>query len=90
MPGGDGTGPMGQGPMTGRAAGYCAGNTQAGFANVAARRGGGVQTATAATEYPYANVHTGQYGYPAVRNFPFGVRCFGRRGRGRGRRFWRQ
>lgn len=25
MPGGDGTGPMGLGPMTGRAAGYCAG-----------------------------------------------------------------
>ena len=26
MPGGDGSGPMGMGPMTGRAAGYCAGN----------------------------------------------------------------
>lgn len=26
MPGGDGTGPMGNGPMTGRAAGYCTGN----------------------------------------------------------------
>jgi hypothetical protein len=25
MPRGDGTGPMGMGPMTGRAAGYCAG-----------------------------------------------------------------
>ena len=25
MPGGDGTGPAGAGPMTGRAAGYCAG-----------------------------------------------------------------
>ena len=25
MPGGDGTGPMGMGPMTGRGAGYCAG-----------------------------------------------------------------
>ena len=25
MPGGDGTGPMGAGPMTGRATGYCAG-----------------------------------------------------------------
>ena len=24
MPGGDGTGPMGRGPMTGRAAGFCA------------------------------------------------------------------
>ncbi|MBU1077241.1 MAG: DUF5320 domain-containing protein [Spirochaetes bacterium] len=25
MPGGDGTGPLGEGPMTGRASGYCAG-----------------------------------------------------------------
>jgi hypothetical protein len=27
MPGGDGTGPMGMGPMSGRAAGDCSGNT---------------------------------------------------------------
>lgn len=33
MPGGDGTGPMGQGPMTGRAAGYCAGSATPGFTN---------------------------------------------------------
>lgn len=33
MPRGDGTGPMGMGPMTGRAAGYCAGFTAPGFAN---------------------------------------------------------
>ena len=31
MPGGDRTGPMGQGPMTGRAAGYCTGSTGPGF-----------------------------------------------------------
>ena len=31
MPGGDGTGPMGQGAMTGRAMGYCAGNDAPGF-----------------------------------------------------------
>ena len=30
MPGGDGTGPMGMGPMTGRAAGFCAGYNRAG------------------------------------------------------------
>jgi len=35
MPGGDRTGPMGQGPMTGRAAGYCAGYPVPGFANPA-------------------------------------------------------
>ncbi len=33
MPYGDGTGPLGMGPMTGRAAGYCAGYTAPGFAN---------------------------------------------------------
>jgi len=33
MPGGDQTGPMGQGPMTGRGAGYCAGYNQPGWMN---------------------------------------------------------
>ena len=33
MPGGDGTGPGGLGPMTGRAAGYCAGYPIPGFMN---------------------------------------------------------
>ena len=33
MPRGDGTGPAGMGPMTGRAAGYCAGYNAPGFAN---------------------------------------------------------
>lgn len=33
MPGGDGTGPAGMGPMTGRAAGYCAGYGVPGFTN---------------------------------------------------------
>lgn len=33
MPRGDGTGPMGAGPMTGRAAGYCAGWGMPGYAN---------------------------------------------------------
>ncbi len=33
MPRGDGTGPLGQGPMTGRAAGYCAGYDRPGYAN---------------------------------------------------------
>ena len=31
MPGGDGTGPLGQGPMTGRGLGYCAGYAAPGF-----------------------------------------------------------
>lgn len=33
MPGGDGTGPLGLGPMTGRRAGYCAGYSAPGYAN---------------------------------------------------------
>ena len=33
MPGGDRTGPLGQGPMTGRAAGFCAGNQEPGYAS---------------------------------------------------------
>jgi len=33
MPGGDGTGPMGFGPMTGRAAGFCAGYPVPGYMN---------------------------------------------------------
>jgi len=33
MPRGDRTGPMGQGPMTGRAAGYCAGYNVPGYMN---------------------------------------------------------
>ena len=33
MPAGDGTGPMGMGPMTGRAAGFCAGYDAPGYAN---------------------------------------------------------
>ena len=39
MPRGDGTGPMGFGPMTGRAAGYCAGYPVAGFMNPGPGRG---------------------------------------------------
>ena len=40
MPRGDGTGPQGQGPMTGRAAGFCAGYDAPGFANTGWGRGG--------------------------------------------------
>lgn len=41
MPGGDGTGPVGLGPMTGRAAGYCAGYSMPGYANPIPGRGWG-------------------------------------------------
>jgi hypothetical protein len=39
MPGGDRTGPRGMGPMTGRAAGYCAGYDRPGAAHPWFRRG---------------------------------------------------
>ena len=41
MPGGDGTGPMGMGPMTGRGAGYCAGYPNPGYMNSIPGRGWG-------------------------------------------------
>jgi len=41
MPGGDRTGPMGFGPMTGRAAGFCAGYSEPGYMNPVAGRGYG-------------------------------------------------
>jgi len=40
MPGGDRSGPLGYGPRTGRAAGYCAGYDVPGYANPIGFRGG--------------------------------------------------
>jgi len=42
MPGGDRTGPMGLGPMTGRAAGFCGGFGMPGYANPVPGRGFGM------------------------------------------------
>jgi len=42
MPGGDRTGPAGMGPMTGRAAGFCAGYSAPGYANPVGGRGMGM------------------------------------------------
>ncbi|MDG6218158.1 MAG: DUF5320 domain-containing protein [Candidatus Thermoplasmatota archaeon] len=39
MPGGDRTGPLGHGPMTGRALGYCSGSNIPGYANPGFGRG---------------------------------------------------
>ncbi len=41
MPGFDGTGPLGQGPMTGRRMGYCAGAPAPGYAGPYMRYGSG-------------------------------------------------
>jgi len=42
MPGGNGTGPTGLGPMTGRGAGFCAGYAAPGYVNSAGGRGMGM------------------------------------------------
>jgi len=53
MPRGDGTGPMGMGPMTGRGAGICAGYNTPGYANsVGFGRGRGFRRMYYATGLP--------------------------------------
>jgi len=42
MPRGNGTGPVGMGPMTGRGTGYCAGYGMPGYVNSAQRSGVGI------------------------------------------------
>ena len=81
MPFGDGTGPRGMGPMTGRGAGYCTGFGRAGFANPVPGRG----WVGAGWGTPYGNPYLDRYG-SALPGRGFGVgrgRGFGR-GRGRG------
>jgi hypothetical protein len=97
MPAGDGIGPAGLGPMTGRAAGFCTGYPVLGYMNPAVRRGGFYGRHVPAF-VPYG---AGSYGYGASFGVPYGgwvnlwlrrgfglARGFGRgwgRGRGRGR-----
>ena len=95
MPFGDGMGPAGLGPMTGRAAGFCAGFPVPGYMNPVMGRAGFYVSGMPAIK-PYG---AGLYGYGSPyggrvapwfrRGFGFG-RGFGRgRGRGRGRfRYW--
>ena len=84
MPGGDETGPAGMGPMTGRAAGYCAGYPVAGYMNpVGGRgywgwgRGGGGWGhrngfyATGLTGWQRAGLGTPAYGVPPVYPTPY-------------------
>jgi len=83
MPGGDGTGPGGMGPMTGRAAGYCAGYPTPGFANPIAGRGfwggggGRGRGGWGRRNQFYATGLTGWqragYGYPASGGVPYGA-----------------
>lgn len=67
MPRGDGTGPMGMGPMTGRGAGYCAGFAAPGLANPAAGWGAGFGRGRGFRRMYYMTGLPGwaRYGYPA-------------------------
>ena len=68
MPGGNGTGPAGMGPMTGRAAGYCAGYPIAGYLNpFGARPGFGSRIGNPAgwMPRPYANRYFSRGSYRA-------------------------
>jgi len=87
MPFGDGTGPAGLGPMTGRAAGFCAGYPIPGYMNPAVGRVGFYSPGVPAIA-PYG---AGLYGYGAGYGMPYGgwVNPWIRRGFGFGRGFGR-
>ena len=98
MPGGDATGPLGLGPMTGRAAGYCAGYPVPGYMNPVLGRGfsarpfvgayGPVPYVQGMAPYGYGAAYGYGAGYAPGWSRPFG--WFGRGfGRGRGRGFGR-
>jgi len=75
MPRGDGTGPAGMGPMTGRAAGFCAGNNRPGCANPGAGRGfgGGTGRGRGFRHWFYATGLPGwlRFGQAAASNVPY-------------------
>lgn len=85
MPWGDGTGPWGGGPMTGRAAGFCAGYPVPGYANSIPGRGfrGGAYFAAPAMSYPAAGNPYGAAAYYGGSRSPYGFGPF----YGSGRRF---
>ena len=71
MPRGDGTGPRGMGPMTGRGAGYCAGFSAPGFMNpVGGRMGLGLGRGRAFRPYTaWRPGGFGQMGYLPSRSY---------------------
>ena len=89
MPFGNGTGPAGMGPMTGRAAGYCAGYPVPGYMNpYVGRPGPGYGIGYSGAMYPAPYNNYAPYPYYPRRGFGFrGYSGYGR-GRGRGFRRW--
>ena len=84
MPGGDRTGPMGNGAMRGRAAGFCAGFDAPGYTDPAAQGGAGMRMGR----------RRGGWGSPSAGGQgwlcrSFAARRMGRRGMGR-YAFWSQ
>jgi hypothetical protein len=91
---GDGTGPAGMGPMTGRAAGYCAGYNMPGFMNPYGGWGGAGAPFADPSQWIAGAEPVPRYGpvsYPAYGAFrPRGRRFGSGFGRGPGRgRGWR-
>lgn len=82
MPRGDGTGPMGMGPMTGRAAGYCTGSGVPGFANPVPRQGLGFRRGYGSFARGAGFGRGGGFGRGFSRGFNYAGRGGGFRGRG--------
>ncbi|KYK21966.1 hypothetical protein AYK24_02895 [Thermoplasmatales archaeon SG8-52-4] len=72
MPGVDGTGPQGRGPMTGRSAGFCAGFSSPGYANPEPARGfgRGIGRGFGRGYWGRRMFWRGYYDPPYQRNFP--------------------
>ena len=90
MPRGNGTGPAGMGPKTGRAAGYCAGYGMPGYMNPYGSRMIGMRfgSPSGVISGAYTAADLGWYGYPAPPGLYRGAgRPFVFR-RGRGFRRW--
>ncbi len=66
MPGGDRTGPMGMGPLTGRGAGICAGNNRTGWGNRFFGRGLGFRRGGRGGGFGFRS----NWGGAGVGNFP--------------------
>jgi hypothetical protein len=71
MPRGDRTGPMGMGPRTGRAAGFCSGSGTPGYANPAPGRGFGMGGGRGGGGRGWRNMYyaTGQPGWMRFGSF---------------------